>query len=226
MSVKSGRLAAAIGSSRSGKTQWLLSQIAGEDRLLVWDVKGEYPVQHRARGQAELVRLVRSLAGKPGTIGYTTDYLADFEFFCKVAQRWVRSHFAAGKNCSLIFEETADVTTPTKAPPEYGIILRRYLSYGVNLYAVTQRPAESDKTAIGNASILHVCRMNLDRDRKSAASNTGLPLDEITALVADQEAGRFDYLHADTGRQRYSAGVLTFPRGRANFKQRGPEKPL
>jgi hypothetical protein len=226
MPVKSGKLTAAIGSSRSGKTQFVFREIAGQKRLMVWDIKGEYPVQHRARNRAELVRLVKTLAGKPGKIAYTADRLADFAFFCRVAQTWVKSHYLAGQSCALVFEETADVTTPAKAPEEYGIILRRFLSYGVNIYAVTQRPAESDKTAIGNASILHVCRLNLNPDRRSAANNTGLPFQEIDALVADQDAGKFEYLHADTGRRKWHKGTLTFAGGKPKFTRKTAEKPL
>ena len=115
MKVRSGRLTAAIGSSRSGKTQYVQSQMAGKDRVLVWDIKGEYPAKFRARTRAELLRIVMSYSGKPGIIAFTPDRLTDFEFFCKAAKTWVKSHYLAGKNSVLIFEETADVTSPGKA---------------------------------------------------------------------------------------------------------------
>jgi len=226
MGVKSGRLTAAIGSSRSGKTQYVASQLKGKNRVLIWDIKGEYPVKYRARNPAQLMQIVKSLAGKPGVIAYTADKLSEFDFFCRVAQSWVKSHYVVGQNCVLIFEETADVTSPGKAPEAYGVILRRYLSYGVDIYAITQRPAESDKTAVGNASIIRICRLQLARDRKSVASDTGLPLSAIEELKADQEKGGFDYLHADTGRGLWSEGQLTFPRGKPKFTRKSEEKPL
>lgn len=209
--MRSGILTACIGASRSGKTQFILSEVDFKGPVMVWDVKGEYPCTVRARDRRGLLDAARAHGGKPGVIAFTTDHIkTEFDFFCKVARVWVESQEAAGKNSVLIFEETADVTTPQKAPHEYGVILRRYLSKGVDIYAVTQRPAESDKTAIGNASRLHVCRHNLESDRKATAGNTGLPLKEIQSLIADQDAGIFEYLQADTGKQKWMKGKLTF----------------
>lgn len=195
---------------------------------MVWDVKGEYPAKHRARNPAQLVRLVRALKGKPGIIAYTysKNINEEFRFFCQVAQTWVKSHYLVNENSVLIFEETADVTSPAKAPEEYGIILRRFLSLGVDIYALTQRPAESDKTAVGNASIVHVCRLQLARDRKAASDDTGLPRELINRLRADQEKKVFDYVTVDTGRGFYRQGVLTFPRKKPKFTPEKSEKPL
>ena len=226
MTIRSGRLMAAIGSSRSGKTERVKVEIAGASRVLIWDIKGEYPAKYRARNKIELFNVVNDLKGKAGVVAFTTDRLGDFSYFCKLAKVWVKSHYLAGKNSVLIFEETADVTNPSKAPEEYGIILRRFLSYGVDIYAITQRPAESDKTAVGNASIIHICRLQLARDRKSVAGDTNIPLKEIDALKADQEKSRFDYIHADTGRGVYRSGVLTFPRKKSKFTDSKDEKPL
>lgn len=223
--MKSGILCACIGSSRSGKTQFVLSQVSGLDRVLIWDIKGEYRVQYRAQTKAQLAQLLVKLAGKPGVIGYTGN-IQDFDFFCRVAQQWVLKHYTGGHESALVFEETADVTSPVKAPAQYGIILRRFLSYGVDIYAVTQRPAESDKTAIGNASVLHVCRLNLRPDRKSAANNTGLPLADIESLKADQKAGYFEFLHADTGRRVWQKGTLTFVRDKPIWKEVGAKQEL
>ncbi len=226
MGIKAGRLTAAIGSSRSGKTQFVTSQIKGKNRVLIWDIKGEYPAKFRARNPGQLLDLVKLLAGKPGVIAFTPDKLSDFDFFCRVAQTWVKSQYVEGQPSVLIFEETADVTSPGKAPEGYGVILRRYLSYGVDIYAITQRPAESDKTAVGNASIVRVCRLQLARDRKSVASDTGLPLSVVESLKADQDKGCFDYLQADTGRGVWSSGQLTFPAGKPKFTRKSAEKPL
>lgn len=217
--MKAGKLTAAIGASRSGKSQFVQSETAKARRLLVWDVKGEYgAVSYRPQTRAELVQCLKHCAGKPGRIAFVPPDLGDFAFFCRAAAVWIKSHYAARQPCALIFEETADVTSPGKAPAEYGILLRRYLAYGVDIFAVTQRPAESDKTSIGNASRVHICRAATARDRRSVAGDTGVPLAAIEGLRADQDAGQFDYIAADTGRGFWSPGVLTFPNGRARFK--------
>lgn len=225
----SGRLVACVGSSRSGKSQFVRWKLRGMKRVLIWDIKGEYgaglPGLIRVTNRAALVQKVKEYAGRAGVIAYTGQ-IGDFEFFCKAAQVWVRSHYLKKARSVLVFEETADVTSPAKAPPQYGIILRRYLAYGVTIYAVTQRPAESDKTAIGNASELHVCRMNLADDRRSVARSTGIPGPELEQLIADQDKGYFEFIHADTGRRKFRRGALTFAAGNPVFGWKTPEKPL
>lgn len=224
--VESGRLMALIGSSRSGKTKKTMSELARFDRVLIWDVKGEYDGDYRVRTRDQLVKAVRKLQGRPGRIVYTSDQLSDFSYFCRVAQVWVKGHYLAGKNCALVFEETADVTSPGKAPVEYGIILRRYLAFGVSIFAITQRPAESDKTAVGNASQVHICRLQLDRDKRGASLDTNVPINEISALKADQVKHVYDYISVDTGRGFWRKGRLTFRNNKPVFTDEKAEKPL
>lgn len=212
---RAGRLVAVIGASRSGKSAYVTHHTVGEPRL-VWDVKGEYSAHTVARDPRTLAAEIR---GRPAQhLAYVPRALSEFPFFCQAAQAWIKQLYAAGNRGAVVIEETADVTTPAKAPEQYGILLRRFLAYGSDIYAVTQRPAESDKTSVGNASEVHVSRMALARDRKAVADNTGLPLAAIEKLRADPDAGTFDYLHADIGRGRYWSGRLSFPKGRARFR--------
>jgi hypothetical protein len=229
MKVKSGEITAVIGASRGGKSQYVFKEIASEKRLLVWDVADEYPTTIKARTQRELINALKNTLGKPGRISFVGRGKSDFDFFCRVAQTWVLAQYQSANSCSLVFEETADVTNPTKAPENYGIILRRFLRYGVNIYAITQRPAESDKTAIGNASIIHCTRLKRENDRKSVANDSSIPLDELTALVSDREAGRFEYIHALPDLGTWKKGALTFVNNRAKFTletKKQTKKPL
>lgn len=223
--MKSGKLMALIGASRSGKTQKALQELKRHKLVMIWDVEGQYKATHRATNRRDLWRLVKACAGKRATIAYTGS-LSDFSFFCRCAWWWIRANYQAGKPCAVVFEETADVTSPAKAPNDYGVILRRALKYGVDLFAITQRPAESDKTAIGNASIVHVCRMQLPSDRKSVSQMTGIPLKDIEALRADQDQGLFDYITVDTGKGLAQKGRLSFPRNKPVFKSIGEPVPL
>lgn len=227
--INSGRLFALIGASRSGKTQKALKELERHKFALIWDVEEQYKATIRAKTPAELkavlVRYKNALPRRKETIAYTGK-LSDFGVFCQLGFWWVRRMFLYGENSAMVFEETADVTSPSKAPENYGILLRRGLKYGVDLFCITQRPAESDKTSIGNASVVHVCRLQLPRDRKTVAELSGVPLVEIEALRADQEKGVFDYISVDTGRGFYTGGQLTFPRKSAKFTQTHPEKPI
>lgn len=219
--IKSGKLWAFIGRSRSGKTQAAEQQIRKIPCVLIWDIEEQYTVTHRARTQAELVTLVKHCAGKRCRIGYT-GRLEDFNFFCKVAFWFARRCGELGKPSGVVFEETADVTTPAKAPEHYGIILRRGLKYGVSLFAITQRPAESDKTAIGNSSVVHVCALKLPSDRAFVSKLTGVPLDVITDLEFDQDSGRFGYVTVDDNKGTYQRGLLTFQGNKPKFAALGP----
>tara|TARA_B100000446_G_scaffold185938_3_gene211047 strand:+ start:4173 stop:4862 length:690 start_codon:yes stop_codon:yes gene_type:complete len=214
--VKSGKLYALIGASRSGKTQQALELIKGKKSGLIWDVEEQYECDHRARTQKELVALVQQYGGKRGVIAFT-GRLSDFGFFCKAAFIYVKICAHRGVNSFAVFEETADVTNPSKAPDEYGILLRRGLKYGVDIIAITQRPAESDKTAVGNASMVHICRLQLPTDIRYVARMTGVPEKTLNEMRADQDLSKFDFVTVDTGRKQWQRGCLTFPRGRPKF---------
>ena len=225
MALKSGKLWALAGSSRSGKTQRALKEIERHKCALIWDIEGAYKADHRAGNLPDLFAIVRAYAGKPARIAYTGT-IGDFPEFCKIAWWYVRRCCQLGKYSALVFEETSDVTSPAKAPPDYGIILRRALKYGVDIFAISQRPSESDKTSVGNASVVHICRLNLPIDRKYMAAMTGIPQSEIDSLRADQDTGVFDYITVDTGRRCYRRGTLSFPGGKAKYTPKGKEIPL
>jgi hypothetical protein len=187
-----GQLVAVAGASRSGKTVWVSREVAGDRRLLVWDFKNEWHVKYRCRritSLAELQRLVKGPARSErlAFCGPVMDAQV-FEVFCQLAWVWLRREVGA-----LIIEEIASVTSPGKAPAGWGNIVRMGLGYGARIYSVTQRPSESDKTAIGNASFIHCHRMARDEDRKYMARELDVSLDQVKALKPLQWIER----HAD-----------------------------
>jgi hypothetical protein len=188
---REGKLVVAAGASRSGKTMWTAQQVARARRLLVWDTLNEWSTRYRCARITTLDELVAVLElqgrfafhhpamldvdderGRPLPIGARM-----FSKFCGLAWCWLR--LAPG---ALVVEETADVTTPQKAPPAWGTIIRKGLRYGVDLYALTQRPAESDKTAFGNASLIHAGRAVTPDDRATLAKYLDMPLEAVAAL--------------------------------------------
>ena len=221
--MQSGELWAVIGASRGGKSQFLFKHLAKASRLLVWDVADEYQTTYKARNRAQLAALLERFAGKRARISYIPDDIEDFDFFCRVARVWVDSQAAAGQRSALVFEETADVTSPGKAPAQYGIILRRYLRYGVDIYAVTQRPAESDKTALNNAGKVYVTQIQGEDDQRTVSRRTRVPMEVISSMVKDRDNGIFDWISVNTGTQKYQRGRLTFPNDRPKFAKTGAE---
>lgn len=82
----------------------------------------------------------------------------------------------------MVAEEIADVTSPGKAPDARGLLVRQGLGWGINIYAITQRPAESDKTVMGNATYFHAHAMSRSKDRKYMAEEMDLPVEQLAAL--------------------------------------------
>ncbi|MCL1072999.1 hypothetical protein [Shewanella dokdonensis] len=85
-----------------------------------------------------------------------------FEFWAACAFAWC--------NACIVAEELADVTTAGKAPPHWGQVVRRGRARGLApIFAITQRPSESDKTTVGNATLVRCGRLNRANDRKYMA---------------------------------------------------------
>lgn len=207
--IKSGKLISVNGRSRSGKTFQVLRLLAEHERGLIWDIEQDYAVDYRAFTLRELTGLIQKHKGKKVFIGYS-GALADIGGFCERAFAYISMMGAAGKRSVIVCEETSDFTNPNWAPKEYAELLRKGLKRGADLICVTQRLAESDKTAIGNASVVHVSALKLAADRKRLCAETDMPLSVIAGLRFDRDNSVFDYLVIDDSKQAYRRGVLTF----------------
>lgn len=177
-----GVLYAVTGASRlAAKTTWTAQQLAGERRLLVWDYKGEWSTRYRCRRVTTLRELEACVvpSAPPARIAFhqVSGMVAQFDAFCRLAWVYVRAHGAP-----LIVEETASVTTPGKAPAAWGDICRLGLGFGSDIYALTQRPAESDKTALGNATVIHCGVMGTPDDRRTMAKYLDVDVADVAAL--------------------------------------------
>lgn len=165
-----------IGSSGSGKTAWTGQRVSGSRRLLVWDAVGDFwprlPGVQCFSSRAQLVDAVLSAGrGGAGRFVFMPQTLDVFGWWCAVALAWGR--------CSVVAEELADVTSPGKAPDGWGQLVRRGRHAHIDLYAITQRPAESDKTVMGNATGYHVGFLRRPGDRLYMSKELGLPVEVL-----------------------------------------------
>ena len=192
-----GKLIAVAGQSRWGKSHWVKKMIKPAPRLLVWDPRGEYiseglkPIKTLP---ALAVALAENAKGKARLCYWGS--LHDFEGFCDLAYHWGMLWPSV-----IVLEETADVTSPGKAPNYYGQLLRKGMYYGNHIYVTTQRPQESDKTAWGNASLLHVHGLVSPKDRRYMADYLGITEDELAALA------KYEYYEKPAGEtaKKYNA---------------------
>jgi hypothetical protein len=127
-----------------------------------------------------------------------------FELFCGLAWVWLRG--PNGANNTLVVEELSDVTSPGKAPRSWGAIARKDRYEGGYVIAITQRPAESDKTILGNCALIHCGRMNTHRDRKYMAEILDVGVDQVEALQD------LEYLHRDMRTHQVTRGRVHNPR--------------
>lgn len=172
-----GELFYAIGRSRSGKTKWVQQRILNHKRVIVWDTKAEFSTLSgyvSVSKISDLIALLKKSKGSFKVAFVPFNMKEDFELFCRCALNWLRQ-----KECTIVVEELSDVSTPSKAPLWWGIILRRSLSLGPTIYALTQRPQETDKTILGNFTMIHVHAPNTVKDRKYIANDIGIELDLI-----------------------------------------------
>jgi hypothetical protein len=101
-----------------------------------------------------------------------------FGAVCKMAM-------AAG-NVTVIAEEVNTVVTPSWAPDGWSELIMMGRGYGVEVFALSQRPASIDKDFFSNMSMLHVGRMNFDDDVKTCAKALRVPVADVQNLTGYQ----------------------------------------
>lgn len=181
MPTDDGRLYIVAGSSRCGKTTWVAREVARAARAFAWDPEDQWahlPGWRRVTTRAAL--LAQAKQPGPRRVAYVSggDPRAEFEFFAGCA-------YASGRHvapCVVVAEELADVTTPSKAPPQWGVLLRRGLKRGITIYAISQRWSEADKTAMGNATDAVIFRQARNSDAEALGKAFGMSLLQINLL--------------------------------------------
>jgi len=176
-----GSLFVIAGASRSGKTAWTKRHTEKLPRVFAWDVEDQWSKLtgwKRVTTRAELLKAAEA----PGRckVAYVAggDIQKEFDF-------WAGCVMYAGRYVAplaCIAEELADVTSVSKAPGNWGILLRRGLKRGISIYAISQRWSEADKTAVGNASAFVIFRQSSGDDVRYLSRKTRVPEAEINAL--------------------------------------------
>jgi len=182
------------GSSGSGKSAWVKQRIAKARRVLVWDVDDEYEGFERITAPVALVDALRSASA--GRFAFVAPV--------KAFDLWTRAAFAWG-NCTVVAEELAGVTTPGKAPPGWHQLVSRGRKRGIEVIGVTQRPSESDKTIMGNATLIHCCMLSRRQDRAYMSQE----LDAPELLLSKLEP--LQWIEKKRGTKEVSMGRMRFP---------------
>lgn len=190
------------GASRSGKTAWAKIAVEKTRRVFAYDPEdqwGQLPGWRRVTTRAELVAAAQDKGNQRVAYVAGGDLAAEFGY-------WAGCVMYAGRYVaplSAIAEELADVTTVSKAPGNWGILVRRGLKRGITIYAISQRWQEADKTALGNASEFIFFRQNGTTAGKYLERMTGLPFAEIPLEP-------LEYVKFDPTSGKTEKGRLTF----------------
>lgn len=203
--TQDGRLIILAGASRSGKTAWAAKHYGKASRALAWDPEDQWAkLRGWTRHTAAHTFAAAALQPGPGRHAYVPGPLvpmpAAFDFVCQCMFTAVDRHGAT----VCIGEELADVTNPAKAPTHWGLLLRRGLKRGATILAISQRWAEADKTALGNASQFVIFRQSSADDVKYISRKTRVPAAEIDALKP------LEFVTYDAGTQTHATGRLRF----------------
>lgn len=142
-----GQLVVVTGCGGSGKTVFAMMTAAPCARLVVWDSHLQWSA-HGCRPIYTIAELARACSSKESAhlayIGPTDR--KSFEKFCRIALLWLKLEIS-----TTVIEELADVSEPGKARGAWGELVRWNRKLGGTLLALTQFPAETDKTILRNA---------------------------------------------------------------------------
>lgn len=173
------RITFICGASGSGKTSHAIATYGRAPKLWVYDPDREWcrlPGMVEASSGVQMVQAAR--VGAP-RVAYTGDRREMFALWCDcvllLSDRW--AHMTA------LVDELAGVTTPSKAAESWHTLVTRGRKRGVHLIGCAQRPAEVDKTIIGNAALIHAGRLMRAQDRQYIALEMDAPIEIVSSLL-------------------------------------------
>jgi hypothetical protein len=190
---KKAQIIYVCGMPGSGKSLWVKRNIDKDKRVLIWDVNDEYEGL-RITTRPQLVKALRGGVHKPLRVRYVPSAVTRVEF-----DYWAKAAFMLG-NATIVAEETADVTHAGKAPDGWGMVIRRSRHQRLKVIGITQRPTESDKTTLGNASLIHCCKLRRHDDRVYMAKEMDVPVESVSKLQPLEWLEVDQYNHVETGK--------------------------
>lgn len=201
---------AVFGARGTGKTAWIKQRYKRErtPRLMVWDFKNDPSLEDLGTAYTSLPALITALRAKTFQVRYIVNHQRDihqqFEIFCQAA--WEAS-------CLEMFvDELPEVTKANKAPPAW----RRCVNVGrdyrdskgvrkwLAICGAAQRPAEVDKSFIGNADVIHTGRIGNAVDADKLGKEIGCPAGLLLSLPD------LSWVEKDSAKTGFSQGKLKF----------------
>lgn len=185
-------ITAVLANTGGGKTYYTKRHVLtpAPDRLLIWD----FPFQEY-KDHAEYVtfaELGRRLHGakKGARFRLAVTGAVDNDLRARQFDAWCRLVMATANatgGLTCVVEELKDVTTASKAPTAWNILVRTGRKVGVRLVGLSQRPAQIDKDFLGQCTTIHCGPLGYDEDCKLMARELrGVTVEQLRALVPGQ----------------------------------------
>lgn len=176
-----GELHVILGASRSGKTVSASNKHRKSKRLSVWDPKAHWARKEKCL-QAFTLREFAQLLARHKTgkcrIAFCSANPRDFPKWAELTYWWGRLD-----PCDVVGEEVGNATNAAKAVGGWHLLLSQGLEYGLNITVISQRSQETDKTAIGNATLLRCFRQDA-MDAEGPAKRLGIDPAQLVKLPA------------------------------------------
>lgn len=181
---------AVMGSSGGGKTTRARKVINKRKRrrTMIWSPKEAkdnyaswFPGSVVCTTIAEVLAIVKA-AGKRGEFHIVFKPSLDrkrdeaqFDVFCRIA-------FAA-ENLLFLVDELHTVTRPGWAGDGWSKLVLMGRANGIEIWGLSQRPANMDKNFLGNCITVHTRRLSYPEDAKTVAKSLGVPTADVSALA-------------------------------------------
>ena len=198
-----GKLTIVSGSSRCGKTEKTFRLVRPFETVFVWDIEAQWCKRKGYKKITSLVDLKKIVrAGTRGRYAYVSagNIKAEFELFCMCVSYYGNFYGV----CAVVAEELGDVTSIAKAGDCWGMLVRRGLKRGINIFAISQRWQEADKTAFGNATDYYIFMQSSLDDARYMSKKTSIDLERIWSL------NKLEYLHFQKEGKLLEGGKVTF----------------
>lgn len=211
---------AVIGASGNGKGTYiktLLSKLRKARPILVWspmEDSDNYAAYIQGVRVYNITALVEALKAGGTRIVLVPDDPEDrklFDRFCRIAWELV--------GWCVVVEELSDCTMASWAPPKWKRITKQGRHRNLKVIAACQRPADADKSFLGNASEIRCYAVNWVSDQKVMAN--------VMAVTAKDIAGlpKFEYFHRVMETKTTTRGVASAPKIPTKTTKKPPAAP-
>ena len=201
----------AFGGRGTGKTAWIRQWLDQKKPacLAVWDFKRDPKLKDLGTAYNDLGEFIRAMRAPRFCIRYQPDLERDihkqFDQFCKAM--WLVGH----RHPTMFVDELPAVTAANKAPPAWRQCVNIGREYeddqgracSLCIVITAQRPAECDKSTIGNCDVMHTGRVR-GADADTLAKELGVKAVELTALPD------LHWVELGPGDVQARRGILTF----------------